>query len=179
MEDKLLIHRCKRGDGDALCKIYEKYKSYLLAIAVSLVGDVNSAEDVVHDVFVNFARKIGSLHLRKSLKSYLARCVVNRVRDLYKSKKGSEVSLDFANQTSSNATAADERIICNEEMQQLAGAMSKLDSQQREVVVLRLYSEMKFGEIAEMQNESVNTIKSRYRYGMNKLRSMLNGEVEK
>ena len=142
-------------------------------------GDVNSAEDVVHDVFVNFARKIESLRLRKSLKSYLARCVVNRVRDLYKSKRTSEVSLEFAGNASSKEKTADERIICNEEMQQLAEAMSMLDSQQREVMVLRLYSEMKFGEIAEMQNESVNTIKSRYRYGMNKLRSMLNCEVEK
>jgi RNA polymerase sigma-70 factor (ECF subfamily) len=50
---------------------------------------------------------------------------------------------------------------------------------QRDVIVLRLKGEMKFREIATLYGVTVNTIQGRYRYGLNKLRSVLNGEVEK
>jgi DNA-directed RNA polymerase specialized sigma24 family protein len=50
---------------------------------------------------------------------------------------------------------------------------------EREVIVLHLQGGLKFGEIAQSQNVSVNTVQSRYRYGLNKMRSILDGEVKK
>jgi DNA-directed RNA polymerase specialized sigma24 family protein len=55
----------------------------------------------------------------------------------------------------------------------------KVPFEQREVIVLHLYGEMKFREIATLQAVSLKTIQSRYRYGLDKLRSILNSEVEK
>jgi len=57
--------------------------------------------------------------------------------------------------------------------------LARLPFEQREVVVLHLRAGMKFRQIAKLQDISVNTIKGRYRYGLSKLRSILNGEVEK
>jgi DNA-directed RNA polymerase specialized sigma24 family protein len=57
--------------------------------------------------------------------------------------------------------------------------MSHLPYEQREVVVLHLQGNLKFTQIADMRSTSVNTIRSRYRYGLEKLRSELNGEVIK
>jgi RNA polymerase sigma-70 factor (ECF subfamily) len=57
--------------------------------------------------------------------------------------------------------------------------LAELPSEQREVIILRLKGEMKFKEIAKLQGVSVNTIQGRCRYGLNKLRSILDGEVEK
>jgi len=57
--------------------------------------------------------------------------------------------------------------------------MGKLPYEQREVVILHLRAGMRFREIARLQGISVNTIKGRYRYGLDKLRSILNGEMEK
>ena len=48
----------------------------------------------------------------------------------------------------------------------------------REAVVLHIQGTMKFKEIARLQQTSVKTALSRYRYGLNKLRSIFNGEVE-
>ena len=70
LEDKLLIWKLKYGSRDALCRIYQKYRNDLFALAVALSNDKALAEDIVHDVFVSFARLAGKLQLRGSLKSY-------------------------------------------------------------------------------------------------------------
>jgi len=57
--------------------------------------------------------------------------------------------------------------------------MAQLPYAQREVVVLHVQGGMKFRAIAKSQNASINTVQSRYRYGLDKLRSLLNGEIEK
>ncbi len=45
-------------------------------------------------------------------------------------------------------------------------------------MLLRLTADMKFRDIARLQQVSINTVQGRYRYGLNRLRSILNGEVE-
>ena len=62
---------------------------------------------------------------------------------------------------------------------QLNNAIAKLPAEQRDVITLRLKGEMKFREIARLKGTSINTIQGRYRYGLKRLRSILNGEVEK
>ena len=56
---------------------------------------------------------------------------------------------------------------------QLSGAMASLPDEQRTVVQLKLWGEMTFEQISEVQNISVNTAGSRYRYGIEKLRQTL------
>ncbi|MHC4540541.1 MAG: RNA polymerase sigma factor [Planctomycetota bacterium] len=56
VEEKLLIWRFRRGSREALQHIYEKYRNDLLKLAVVLLNDADTAEDVVHDVFINFAQ---------------------------------------------------------------------------------------------------------------------------
>ncbi|MHC4759215.1 MAG: sigma factor-like helix-turn-helix DNA-binding protein [Planctomycetota bacterium] len=57
--------------------------------------------------------------------------------------------------------------------------MAQLPYEQREAVILHLRAKMKFRQIAKLQNVSTSTVQGRYRYGLEKLRSILNGEVEK
>jgi RNA polymerase sigma-70 factor (ECF subfamily) len=62
---------------------------------------------------------------------------------------------------------------------QIEQAMVQLPYEQREAIILHLQSGMRFRAIAAIQGVSINTIQSRYRYGLDKLRSLLNIEVEK
>ncbi len=82
LEDKLLVFRLKRGNSDALCCIYEKYRAYLLRLAAALLNSTSEAEDIVHDVFINFVRTVDTFKLTGSLKSYLATCVANEARNI-------------------------------------------------------------------------------------------------
>ena len=58
MEDKLLVLRCKRGSTEALGRIYEKYKTDMLVLAMTLLNDKSAVEDVMHDVFLSFVLNI-------------------------------------------------------------------------------------------------------------------------
>jgi RNA polymerase sigma factor (sigma-70 family) len=179
IEDELLKWKFKRGSKDALSRIYEKYLDYLLTLAMALLNDAGIAEDVVHDVFVSFAKSAEEFKLAGSLKSYLATAVCNRSRDQIRANKRQPARLDESDPVISSSDDPEQSVIYSEESQRLNDAVAQLPQQQREVVVLHLKGEMKFREIAMLQGESINTILGRYRYGLNKLRSILDGEVEK
>lgn len=56
---------------------------------------------------------------------------------------------------------------------------ARLPYEQREVITLRMEANMPFRQIAGMQKTSISTVNARYRYGIEKLRSLLNSEVSK
>ena len=180
IEDKLLILRFKQGRHEALRQIYDKYKVELLKLAVVLIGNRNMAEDIVHDVFVKFAESADRIKLTGSLKNYLVTSVINRVRNrLRDSNRHRETNLEGTDLLSSSEPGPRQWAILSERRKLLSKALSELPYQQREVISLRMEMGMTFRRIAVLQNVSVNTIKGRYRYGMEKLRSLLNSEVEK
>ena len=179
IEDKLLIWKFKRGSREALRRIYEKYAGFLLTLATALLNDVNTAEDVVHDFFVSFAESGEKLKLDGSLKWYLATCVANRARDVMRTRQRQAVGLDAADSIRSKVNGPACSAVLNEQLRQLSFAMEQLPYEQREAIILHAKGEMKFRQIAELQNVSIKTVQSRYRYGLDKLRSILNGEVKK
>jgi len=177
IEDKLLILRFKHGSRSALARIYGKYEGYLLTLATALLNDVNSAEDIVHDFFVSFAQSADRLKLEGSLKGYLATCVANRTRDSIRKRRRQPDALDESIQIRSNEKGPQSIAMCSEELQLLSDAIAQLPYEQREVVILHLRGGMKFRQIAKSQNISINTVQSRYRYGLHKLRTLLDGQV--
>lgn len=177
LEDKMLIHQFKSGSEGAFGSIYEKYKNYLLTVAMALLNNIDAAEDVVHSVFIAFAETIDEFKLSGSLKRYLAICVANRARNLNKSRANSKRSSGIIpNQSDHYASASNEpekSAMLSEDLHRFNDAISQLPYEQREVVILRLTGGMKFKEIAHLHNESINTVQSKYRYGIQKLRSLL------
>ncbi|UCG57780.1 MAG: sigma-70 family RNA polymerase sigma factor [Phycisphaerales bacterium] len=179
LEDTLLKLRFNRGDRDALCRMYEKYKDDLLRLAIALLNDVSLAEDVVNDSFVTFTRSMGELSLRGNLKSFLTTCIVNHARNVHRARqRKTAVGLDQAGQVESGSNGPEQSAIFNEQYQRLQDAMAGLPYEQREIVILHLQHDAKFRQIAKLQNISVNTVKSRYRYGLDKLRTLLNSRLE-
>jgi RNA polymerase sigma-70 factor (ECF subfamily) len=179
IEDEMLKWRFKLGSRDALQRIYEKYLNLLLTLAMALLNDAAAAEDVVHDVFVAFAESAEDFKLAGNLKSYLTTCVFNRSRDLIRANQRKPSPLDGTESISSDSDGPAQAIISSEQAQRLNLAIAQLPDEQRQVVVLHLKGQMKFRDIAELQSTSINTVQGRYRYGMDKLRSILNSEVEK
>jgi RNA polymerase sigma factor (sigma-70 family) len=177
LEDKLLILKFNRGNREALRSIYEKYKDDLVTLAAALLTDVSSAEDTVHDVFVGFIESSRKFRLTGSLKGYLATCVANNARN--RNKAGRKHQNRQAEMAISDTCRPDAAAMFGEELRQLSLALGQLPYEQREVLLLHSYSGMKFKTIAREQNVSINTVQGRYRYALNKLRSMLNGEVKK
>ncbi|MHC4069161.1 MAG: RNA polymerase sigma factor [Planctomycetota bacterium] len=178
IEEKVLIWRFNRGSSDALGRIYEKYKNELLKLAVVLTNDVGAAEDAVQDVFVNFARSAGKVRTSGSLRAFLSVCVVNRIRNLRREeRRRPSGSVEEFECVVSDTGRPERWVILSERLGLLSGAMAKLPEEQREVVALYMQGDVTFRQIAEVQKASVNTIQGRYRYGIDKLRKLLNSEV--
>ena len=178
LEDKILISRFKAGSADALAGIYKKYKNSLLKLAVALLNDNSAAEDVVHNVFVNFAQSADSIKTAGSLKSFLATCVANRAKNRLKAMhQRKSYYLKQAHLIDAKSKRPEQWILQNEKLEKLNNALAQIPYDQREVISLHLHTGMKFREIAELQNISINTTQSRYRYGLEKLRILLDSEV--
>jgi RNA polymerase sigma-70 factor (ECF subfamily) len=177
-EDGHILKRLQRGDKDALRLLYEKYADTLVSVAVTLVSDVQTAEDCLHDAFVDFATTVPVLRSHGNLRSYLISCVANRARDILRKK----ARLSDANPEQLNLAAKtdgpDSTLISDEGARQVYDALGQLPYEQREVFVLHVQADMTFRQIAETAGISINTVQSRYRYGMEKLRSLLNTEFE-
>ncbi|MFC1765174.1 RNA polymerase sigma factor [Planctomycetota bacterium] len=177
LEDRLLIWKFNRGRSEVLRRIYAKYKDEMNSLACAFLYDRDAAEDVVHDVFVAFIRSCGRLRLTRNLKGYLMTCVANHVRNRNKAGQRQGVSLEPVISLDSQNLRPDQAVLFSERSQQLAEALAKLPEVQREVLLLHLYSGLSFKAIAEIQEISANTVHGRYRYGLTKLRSILNGKV--
>jgi RNA polymerase sigma factor (sigma-70 family) len=178
MEDKLLALRCKRGSKEALGRIYEKYKTDMLILAMALLNDKSAAEDVMHDVFLSFVLNIERFGLTGSLKGYLLTCVANRARNVNKAKHQQSSEPDPAEPVSSGSNEPPRAIMCNEQLQQLSNAMAQLPYDQREVIMLHFQAGMTFRTIGKSLGISANTAKSRYRYGLDKLREIFSNEAK-
>ena len=151
----------------------------MLSLANALLHDLNAAEDVVHDVFVSFVQSADEFKLTGSLKGYLLTCVANLSRDKVRAKRREPKELNNADIQASNCCVPSQTVISAEQLHHLKDAIGKLPYEQREVVVLHLQAGRTFRQIAELQEAPVGTIQSRYRYGLEKLRALLNSEVEK
>jgi RNA polymerase sigma-70 factor (ECF subfamily) len=179
-EEKLIIREFNRRNRQVLHRAYEKYKEDLMTLATALLYDKNAAEDVVQDAFVSVVRSAERFRLTQSLKGYLVACVANNARNRNKARqRHKSFGLDEAEPIMSESERPDFSAIFGEQLRQLAGALAQLPYPQREAVLLHVYSGMGFKTIAKLCGESVNTVKGRYRYGLGKLRSLLNSEMTK
>ena len=148
-----------RIDRDQIRKLYEHHSRGLFAYACSFVSSFASAEDALHQVFERILR--GDLEIEGEPVPYLYRAVrnvaLNQIRN-----RSREVNLE---DTWLESPAGME--LSGFELQ---SSLKDLPEEQREVIVLHVWGEMSFDEVAAALGISPNTAASRYRYGLSKLR---------
>lgn len=183
IEDCELVRRLSQGDRDALKRIYEQHKLDLLRIGSCMLASRTDAEDCLHDVFVSLAANSTRIRPDGNLKGYLVTAMANRARDRLRGRNRGRPTADIAGEADCDfvAPAIDPAtaMIAEETDERLYRAISTLPAEQRTVISLRLHGELTFEEIARLEKVSNNTIRSRYRYGLDKLRSSLGAGVER
>jgi RNA polymerase sigma-70 factor (ECF subfamily) len=179
LEDTLLRVRFNHGRKDVLPRIYEKYKHELVTLAAALLQDKSKAEDAVHDVFVSLLEPHRQLKISRTLKGYLATAVANKARTTNRSSANHQkVGNERFEISDTKNSGPDFNAVFGEQKRYFINALAQLPYEQREVILLKIYSGLKFRVIAKTQNVSINTVLGRYRYGLEKLRSILNGELK-
>ncbi len=179
LHDKWLIWKFRQGSQEAFCRIYATYRDDLLRLAISLLRDTSAGEDVVQETFAAFIAARRTFELTGSLRAYLATCVANRARNSNRDNRRG-MSLDAAESAAwpSRNRRPDQWAVCSEEFDRLRQAVLSLPYEQREVVALRVHGPLTFRDIARTQKTSIKTVQSRYRYALDKLRVLLDGEVK-
>jgi RNA polymerase sigma-70 factor, ECF subfamily len=174
LEDRVLIWRIRHGREDGLVRAYEKYKGLLLKVAYGLLNDGSLAEDLVQDVFTAVAEAPSQLKTEGSLKAYLVRSVINRARNVRRSDQVRQrYQGDRASSTGSTQEGPEQWAVISDELRHVHEALAQLPYEQQETITLRLRGGMTSKEIARLQDVSINTVQSRYRYGLERLRALL------
>lgn len=140
------------------------------------LGSPDDAEDVLQEVFYRLGRYSLRLHLVRNLRAFVFRVARNETNRYLRRKIRTE---HLAGSTSAFAesfrgTYASPK---QEDDRTIAQALAQIPENQREVIVLKVLEGMTFKEIAAAFGESVNTVASRYRYGIAKLRALL-GDIQ-
>jgi RNA polymerase sigma-70 factor, ECF subfamily len=155
-------------------ELYDQYAQPLFRFALSLVGSPDDAEDAVQEVFVRMAREYKRVMRIRNVRAYLFMATRNaaysRLRDRRRQDRISEAMIIDTEvcpvDTGSRFT----------ESEAVNRAFDKLPVEQREVLALKVFEQMTFDEIAKTIGTLKNTVASRYRYGIAKLRQALEGD---
>ena len=154
-------------------RLVEATQDELVQFAFYRLGDRADAEDVVQDVYVQaFRDRLKRQHIT-GVRPYLFRMVRNRCTDVLHTRKRAS-SGPVAERAAAGNTLAD--IMAREEATEFARLLDQLPEREAEVIRLRAWSELSFTEVAAAVGAGVPTVKSRFRYGIDKLRKLLNLE---
>lgn len=154
--------------------LYAAHWRYLVRLAVLLVDDTASAEDVVQDAFVALHRRAGALRDPDAALAYLRASVVNLARSVLRRRRTVRKHLTVAEP---EATApADHEVLLRDEHRATYRAVQALPRHQREVLVLRYWSGLSEREIAEALGISPGSVKSAASRGIASLHRTLGGE---
>ena len=148
-------------------ELYARCGAGLHRYALMVLADASDAEDAVHQVFAALVQR-GTRGL-DAPEHYLRRALRNECISRLRLKRSTApISSEQLLEPASAGDAPEERLA-------LAKTLGALPPDQREVVHLKIFEGLTFNEIAELTSESINTVASRYRYAMLKLRASLNG----
>jgi RNA polymerase sigma factor (sigma-70 family) len=167
--------RWRKERSDGLAVLYRELKDELLTVAVHLTGSRASGEDLLHDVFVAFARRDVELDGRDEARRYLVKSLVHRARDVarrHAPPAADEGALERAASSDSDGDPL-AHVTASEETKRVTAMVLALPQEQRDVVTLHLHGGLAFREIAALLSISINTATSRYRYALLALKRQL------
>jgi RNA polymerase sigma-70 factor (sigma-E family) len=140
-----------------LADLYRDHRMRMVRLAVLLVDDPSTAEDVVQEAFTGLHRHWASLRDEAAAVAYLRTAVVNSSRSVLRRRR---TARDYVPPHQVNARSAESLAMLSAEHQAVVDALGILPPRQREVLVLRYYGGMSEAEIADATGISRGTVKS-------------------
>ena len=178
--DSELVHAFILGDEKALEALVYRYKDKIYTSIYMLVKDKYMAEDIFQDAFLKMVRTMreGRYSEQGKFLPWAIRVAHNLCMDHFrKVKQNVQILLpdgkDISDLLGADTQGASDRIETRQVNQSIRQLIEELPEEQREVIVLRMYGDLSFKEIADMTGVSINTALGRMRYGLINLRKMI------
>jgi len=179
--DEQLVSLYIKGQESALDVLVTRYQQKIFSYIMMVVRDKDLAEDLFQDTFIKVINtlRLGNYREEGKFNQWIMRITRNLIIDHFrKSQKMSFV--DNSNENGSffdnfsEPTHSIEQIMITEQIHDTLRSLIKLlPEKQQEVLIMRLYQDMSFKEIADLTNVSINTALGRMRYAILNLRKMV------
>lgn len=167
-DDAELLTRVQHGDERAMAVLFDRYSKIVYSVALRVLRDTASAEDVMQEIFMQIWRNPNSFVAAKgSLGGWLAVVSRNRSIDTLRRKRPSEQVEEMNLASSTNLADEAERSIL---MERARSAVRLLPVEQRKTLEMAFFDGLTHSEIAEMTGDPLGTVKTRIRSGLLTLR---------
>lgn len=176
--DDDLVGRLRRGDAKAGETLVQRYHEPLFRYLNRQVGTANVAEELLQQTWLSVFEHLEQYkfdeHGGVGFKAWVFRIATNKAHDLWRSRGREKHAYDGLKLvTDQEMPDASHRLTGSEEDRKLRWAIDQLPDAQKQVVLLRYYSNMKFVEIAEMLGCPLNTALGRMHKAMQKLKKLI------
>ena len=157
------------GQDQPLEALYRQYRQGLFSLAMAITSNTMQAEDAVHDAFTRMCRS-GRLFSA----AYVFASVRNAARDQLRQRRN---TTELNESIFDNRPTPERTALTDEACQIVRQEIAALEDDQREVVVMKVYGQLTFDQIAQTLGEPLQTVASRYRRAMQKLKEQLGTRV--
>jgi RNA polymerase sigma-70 factor (ECF subfamily) len=181
-DDASLIRLITRAKTDALNELYERYYRLVFSVALGILGDLQVAEEVMLDVFVQVWQRAGTYDPgQASVRTWLIAITRNHAIDILRMRKSrpESHSIDWDAVSVPDGPSKhglEDGLQLSMEREGLRSKLAELPAEQREVLVLAYFKGYTQSQIAEVLKQPLGTIKTRIRLAMQKLRKLLEDE---
>jgi RNA polymerase sigma-70 factor (ECF subfamily) len=170
-EDAQLLDRVRRGDDQAMAALYDRYSKVVYSVALRVLRDPASAEDVLQDVFLGLWRRPERfVSTRGSLGGWLAVVARNRAIDTLRRRRPSEQVEEVYLASPFDLADEAER---NTLMHRARAIIMRLPLEQRKTLEMAYFDGLTHTEIAEITGDPLGTVKTRIRSALLSLRKEL------
>jgi RNA polymerase sigma-70 factor (ECF subfamily) len=179
LEDDGLLRLISQAQTKALDELDGRYSRLVFSIALHVVGDQATAEEITLDVFIKVWQKADTYQAdRGSVRVWLSGMTRNRAIDRLRRERvrpdGQSLSWsELTTQPHSPEQNPETAVDLHLRQQQLRAALAQLPPEQREVLALTYYQGYTQREMAELRNLPLGTVKTRVRLALQKLRHLL------
>lgn len=181
LSDQVLLNRYLSGNRSAISQLIERHSRRVKDYIRMMVKDDELAEDLFQETFIKAVRVIDDGRYTDNGKflSWVLRIAHNQVIDYFRAQKQSKLinesvaGYDLFGSLKLADRNVEDRMVAEQIEADVRQLIELLPEEQREVVVMRYYSDMSFKEIAEQTGVSINTALGRMRYALINLRRMI------
>ncbi|MDE5942017.1 MAG: RNA polymerase sigma-70 factor [Muribaculaceae bacterium] len=158
--DALLVAALKYDSHEAFVKIFRQYYANLVRFTARFIPDKSTCEDIVQEAFIRVWTNRKKLETDTSIRSYLISLVQNLALNELRHQKVKKSYQDMNHETILSLSP-DEHLLYSELSDAYETALSKLDPDVRETLMLSRQEKLKYSEIAQRLNISVRTVEAR------------------
>jgi len=183
MTEKELIRGVIAKDREAVTCLVERYQKKIIKTAYYFLGNMEDAEDLAQDIFLEIVNSMGKFRQSSALSTWIYRITVNRSLNALKRNKRRQIFLRIESafgimdkdQNSMEGIVAEDQALAEEEKRKLVKiAVDSLPSGQRTAFILHKYEELPYKEIAEVMGTSLSSVESlMHRAKMNLQKSLV------